>query len=101
MYARENDGKVRLRWFLEDPVVYVKPFVLWDEALQEYDAHRTDLGTAQLAPYAEALEAAEVDVEDLFTLDLDVEHAEKIYAGLGRAILQAKISRGDFIYSDD
>jgi hypothetical protein len=80
--------------------ILLKPLQRLDEAEREYRAVEGDLSTVELQPYREALMAAEQDVADLFTERLSIGEAMRKHAALGRAILQARIMRGDYSYDD-
>lgn len=96
MFARADGTKVRVGFYPEDPAVYAKVIAELTDAERDYEAHRTDLSTVELRPYAERLHAAEDDFADLFTEGLDIEAAESLCNRLFRAITEAKVNAGRF-----
>lgn len=102
MYITDHGPSVRLRWpVYSDPDAYLKPLHELVDAQRAFEGERADLGTVALRPYQERVLAAEADVEDAFTEDFTIAHAERIHAALGAAIIRAKVSRGDFNRHDD
>jgi hypothetical protein len=101
MYPRDDEDRIVLEPFFEDPDVYVKPFIRLDEADQRVRALEGELSSREMAPYRDELESCWSDVEDLFRTALTIEEAEKFYRRLGAAILRAKVWRGQFTYYDE
>lgn len=98
MIARHEDGAVVLRPTLYDPEVYTKALAEYEEAWQVYRAHERDLATSELAPFRDRAEAATQDWEELLSDVNDIDQAERLYRQLGKAILEARVARGDFDY---
>jgi hypothetical protein len=99
MYVTDHGDRVRVRWpVYSDPDAYLVPLHELVAASENYDAHQGDLGTRDLRPFADRVAAAEADVEEAFTEDYTIAHAERVYAALGAAIVRAKVARGDFNY---
>lgn len=101
MFARAEGTRVRVGFHPEDPAVYAKVLAELTEAERDHEAHRTDLSTVELRPYAERLSAAEEDFADLFTLPLAIEEAERLSNRLFSAITQAKVAAGRFNGGED
>jgi hypothetical protein len=100
MRARDEGERVVVELSVNEVDTYIKPLTLLAEAQARYRARVTDLGTADLRPYTEAYAAAEDDVRYALSETLDVRQAEYLCRQLEKAILRAKVARGDFAYED-
>lgn len=103
MYAYANGSEV---WVvapgdaLVDPNASLRILTEFAEAKREYDAHVEDLFGVALRPYEERLNAANEDVRDLLTERFSIEAAERLVGRISRAILAARVTRGDYDYED-
>ena len=79
-----------------DADFYIKPLAVLEEAQHALEAVLSDLPSSELHNYHDAVNAAEADVEALFTEEMTIEQAERQHRRLGAAILNAKAFRGDF-----
>ena len=98
MIARAVGDRVRLALSCEDPEVYERLAAELIEAQAAYEAHRTDLSTFDLRPFADRVQAAEDEFEDALSETLDIARAEQVLRNLSKAITKAKIARGDYQY---
>lgn len=99
--ARDEGDRVVVELSINELDTYIKPLTLLAEAQADFEAHKTDLGYVDLIPYTMALTAAEDDVQYALSETLSIGGAEYLSRQLEKAILRAKLARGDFDYSDE
>ena len=101
MIPRAEGTKIRLSLNVEmDPESYIFALQEWIDADRALDANIGDLSSLELQPFRERVIAAEGDVEEAFSEVLDIPHAEMVLRMLQKAITDARVERGDYVYRD-
>jgi hypothetical protein len=98
--ARAEGERVRLEFSPFDPQSYIQPANELIDAEADLRNHRNDLTTWQLRPFRDRVAAAEVEFEELFVETVNIKTAEFVLRMLEKAIVDAKVSRGDFARLD-
>jgi regulator of replication initiation timing len=98
--ARADEDRVVVSFALVHYRTYLNALVQLDRAQEAFDRELFTAAQPRLYELRDQLDDAKARVASLFTENLRLDEAERLYGHLGGSIVQAKANRGDFARLD-